>query len=100
MAHLAPGEARRLMQQEAGRPRETVQKVKVKVQEALAAHPRLVVLGDPGCGKTTLLRYLALTYARDLMGTTGLVESRLQTALRIVIWLPIYFAAYGIDPSP
>jgi len=62
MAGLAPGEAKR--RGFAG-PRETVQQVKVQVQEALALHPRLVVLGDPGSGKTTLLRYLALTYARD-----------------------------------
>ncbi len=62
MAGLAPGEAKR---RGFDRPRESVQQVKVQVQEALALHPRLVVLGDPGCGKTTLLRYLALTYARD-----------------------------------
>ncbi len=62
MAGLAPGEAKR---RGFAHPRESVQQVKVQVQEALALHPRLVVLGDPGCGKTTLLRYLALTYARD-----------------------------------
>ncbi|OQA20201.1 MAG: Serine/threonine-protein kinase pkn1 [Chloroflexi bacterium ADurb.Bin360] len=62
MARLASGEAKR---QGLERPRESVQQVKVQVQEALALHSRLVVLGDPGCGKTTLLRYLALTFARD-----------------------------------
>jgi predicted NACHT family NTPase len=28
----------------------------------------LVILGGPGTGKTTVLRYLALTYARGLQG--------------------------------
>jgi formylglycine-generating enzyme required for sulfatase activity len=32
----------------------------------LQANPRLVVRGDPGSGKTTILRYLALTCARSL----------------------------------
>lgn len=48
--------------------------VTVSVNEALAAHPHLVVLGDPGSGKTTLLRYLALLYARDLAEGDGLVS--------------------------
>ena len=63
MAQRAPGEK----PDRSSRPvRFAVETVKVQVQEALAMHPRLVVLGDPGCGKTTLLRYLALTFARDL----------------------------------
>ena len=69
MAKLAPGEAKRrppfTSPLSGGIEGGPVQQVKVQVQEALALHPRLVVLGDPGCGKTTLLRYLALTYARD-----------------------------------
>ncbi len=51
-------------------PREPWREVGVvlSVNEALAGHPRLVVLGAPGSGKTTFLHYLALTYARDLRG--------------------------------
>lgn len=105
MAGRAPGEAGRMAQLGAHRPRETVTQVKVKVQEALAAHPRLVVLGDPGCGKTTLLRYLALTYARDLLGEEGLVARRLELSeQRLPILLPLrdfarYLEAHHPDPS-
>jgi formylglycine-generating enzyme required for sulfatase activity len=105
VAHMAPGEADRMARLGAGRPREAVAQVKVKVQEALAAHPRLVVLGDPGCGKTTLLRYLALTYARDLLGEAGLVAQRLQLdERRLPILLPLrdfarYLEAHHPDPS-
>jgi len=35
------------------------------IASALQRYRRLVVIGDPGCGKTTLLSYLALTYARQ-----------------------------------
>jgi formylglycine-generating enzyme required for sulfatase activity/energy-coupling factor transporter ATP-binding protein EcfA2 len=51
--------------------------VTVSVNEALAAHPHLVVLGDPGSGKTTLLRYLALLYARDLAEGDGVLAAQL-----------------------
>ncbi len=70
MTQLAPGETRR-----ATGTRESVQQVRVQVQEALRMYDQLVVLGDPGCGKTTLLRWLALTYARDMM-----VDGRPPTA--------------------
>jgi hypothetical protein len=66
-AALAPGES---LRQAGGRlmrgERIAQATVTVKVEQALAEQRRLVVLGDPGCGKTTLLRYLALLYARDL----------------------------------
>jgi formylglycine-generating enzyme required for sulfatase activity len=72
------------------RQREMGAQTKVEVQEALVAHRRLVVLGDPGCGKTTLLRYLALTYARDLLGGRGLVARRLALpGVRLPILLPL-----------
>jgi formylglycine-generating enzyme required for sulfatase activity/energy-coupling factor transporter ATP-binding protein EcfA2 len=102
MAGLAPGEADRLARLGMDHARETVAQVRVKVQEALAAHPRLVVLGDPGCGKTTLLRYLALTYARDLAGDVELVSRRLGLAeQRLPILLPLRdFARYLEENHP
>src|SRR6185295_11747719 len=36
--------------------------------EAIAHHRRLVLLGEPGSGKSTVLRYLALLLARRLRG--------------------------------
>ncbi len=36
--------------------------------EAMYQHPRLVLLGEPGAGKSTVLRYLALLLARRLRG--------------------------------
>lgn len=90
MARLAPGEAGRAARLADGRSRPVLTPVNVNIQEAMAAHPHLVVLGDPGCGKTTLLRYLALTYARDLMGETRLVKERLQLdEQRLPVLLPL-----------
>ena len=41
------------------------------IADALKRYRRLVIIGDPGCGKTTLLSYIALTYARSLRALTG-----------------------------
>ncbi len=37
---------------------------KVDLAEAVRQHNRVVILGDPGAGKTTLMRFLALHFAR------------------------------------
>ena len=42
---------------------------------ALQRNRRLVIIGDPGCGKTTLVSYLGLTYARTLISTEDLVQA-------------------------
>ncbi|MBK9713381.1 MAG: SUMF1/EgtB/PvdO family nonheme iron enzyme [Kouleothrix sp.] len=48
------------------------------VTEAIAASPRLVLLGEPGSGKSTALRYLALTLARAGLDDTLDVNSQLH----------------------
>jgi formylglycine-generating enzyme required for sulfatase activity len=67
------GEIHRLRQRVAG----ATETVLAGVDEVLDTYSRLVVLGDPGSGRTTLSRYLALLYARDLAEGTALVQEKL-----------------------
>lgn len=47
------------------------------VTEAIAANPHLVLLGEPGSGKSTALRYLALTLAQAGLDTSFDLPARL-----------------------
>ena len=69
---------------------EYVTERRVEVAKALQDHPRLVVLGDPGTGKSTFLKLLALTFAR---GKEFVQEKFGLTEDRIPILVPV--AAYG-----
>lgn len=44
---------------------------RVALDDALRTHTRLMVLGDPGGGKSTLLRYLALLAAKEMREHKG-----------------------------
>jgi len=72
---------------------------------ALQRNRRLVIIGDPGCGKTTLISYLGLTYARTLTGTEDLVQERLglKEASTLPIMLPLRNLGYHLrekHPNP
>ncbi len=63
MAPLAVGEPTELLQHSQIRSAEWATKA-MSPEDALARLRRMVVLGDPGAGKTTMLRYLALRVAK------------------------------------
>jgi formylglycine-generating enzyme required for sulfatase activity len=88
LGQRVPGDKHLAEEMEMLREREV--EVVLSVNEALADR-RLAVLGAPGCGKTTFLQYLALTYARDWRGDElGLVRDRLGLAERLMpVFLPL-----------
>ena len=81
--HFAPGEMHKMRAEQ----RISTETVSVNVDRALADHRHLAVLGDPGSGKTTMLRYLALLYARDLASGGAVVAEKLK--LKESGYLPI-----------
>jgi formylglycine-generating enzyme required for sulfatase activity len=46
------------------------------IGRAIEQHPRLVIRGDPGSGKTTMMKYLAVTCARALRNNAREGDSR------------------------
>ena len=65
----------------------------ISITEALRRRA-LVVLGEPGAGKTTFLRYLALAHARALTGDASLLRQMDPRAEgRLPVFLPLREAA-------
>ncbi len=69
------------------------------VGEALAAASRLVVLGEPGAGKTTLVRWLATAYLRRELSPMEWVSLPDVDTLPQDPLLPIVVSCRDLDPA-
>jgi formylglycine-generating enzyme required for sulfatase activity len=56
---------------------------------ALSKYDKLVLLGDPGSGKSTLVNYVALCLAGDGLGSGGVTRKRLGKAWKLPGLLPV-----------
>ena len=65
------------------------------IQTALRHYPRLVIVGDPGSGKSTFLRYIALVLGRAWLG--GDAQDALdRLSLRPPLPLPIFLSCWDL----
>jgi formylglycine-generating enzyme required for sulfatase activity len=76
----------------------------VQIEEALREKTRVVVLGDPGSGKSTMLKYLALRLAKGddaplpiLLPLNAYAKALLQKEINLQAYLHEYFAARAED---
>ncbi|MFL5807375.1 MAG: NACHT domain-containing protein [Roseiflexaceae bacterium] len=57
--------------------------------ELIRHHRALVLLGDPGSGKTTVLRHLAMSFALERLRADAQTETTLDAKLAWSGWLPL-----------
>ncbi|OQX14511.1 MAG: hypothetical protein BWK80_41740, partial [Desulfobacteraceae bacterium IS3] len=75
--NLSSDDAERLrMQREIRHMEREKSRVDLSIADALHRHPRLLIVGDPGSGKTTLTRWLAVIFAKKQQAQEHLLGSR------------------------
>lgn len=70
-------------------------KEKYTALEAIKELRRLVVIGEPGSGKTTALKHLAVSFADSFGETVGQGSQIITNPLPIYIWLPHFNSVSG-----
>ncbi|HEY0757497.1 MAG TPA: HEAT repeat domain-containing protein [Ktedonobacteraceae bacterium] len=73
-------------------------RIRQNVLDVLAAHRHLIILGDPGTGKTTLLRYILLQLTREDAGTLRRIPE-IKAFVPLYIPLTAYAAAYRVQDA-
>lgn len=67
----------------------------IEIQTALLRYPKLVIVGDPGSGKSTFLKYIALTLARSFVtGNSRLAQEKLCLAGPLPV--PIFLSCWDL----
>jgi len=74
------------------------ERARVPVGQRLAAAPRLVVLGDPGAGKTTMVRWIATAYLLRLKQDPDWKNLPDVATLPDKDWLPVIVRCRDLDP--
>lgn len=74
-------------------------KHRISIGERLAKSGRLVLLGDPGAGKTTLIRWIATAYLLRLQQSQAFKDLPDIKTLPDQDWLPIVIRCRDLDKS-